>query len=153
MDLLQVGKIRLGVLDINGALTKTLILPAPGKDGIELDWEEVATTVSLVDGGRRTRRIGYLPVLLVRWPVYDDEARPGVTIGTGDGQRPSLPDLLGILSATTGRLKISPGMSAGWVLCDQVTTKQIGKRANYYTGLQATFYGRDPRTTKSLEIA
>lgn len=151
--LLQVGPIRLAVLASDGTTkTKTLILPPPSRDGLELDWEEDSTTVKLVGGGRRTRRIGYLPVLTVRWKAYDDLANPGITIGTANGNRPSLEDLLVILSAATRGLRVSPGASAGGFTVDQVVTKQIGKKGPVYTGVQATFYGRDPLATKTLEV-
>jgi hypothetical protein len=88
----------------------------------------------------------------VRWKAYDDLASPGITIGTANGNRPSLEDLLVILSAATRGLRVSPGASAGGFTTDQVVTKQIGKKGPVYTGIQATFYGRDPLATKTLEV-
>lgn len=151
--LLQVGPIRLAVLDTDGATKlKTLILPPPSVDGLELDWEDDSTTVKLATGGRRTRRIGFLPILTVRWKAYDDIPGGGVTIGTANGNRPGLEDLMVILSAGTRGLRVSPGMIAGGFTVDQVVTKQIGKKGTIYTGLQVTFYGRDATATKALEV-
>lgn len=148
--LLQTGPIRLAVLLPDGSKEKTLLLPPPSMDGLELDWEEDSTTVRLATGGRRTRRIGYIPSLTVRWKVYDDR-EIGCVLGTDDGERPVLEDLLAILSLPSKGLKVSPGMAAGGFVVDQVVTKGIGKKGNFYTGLQATFHGRDAYATKTLE--
>lgn len=145
--LLQVGPIRLALLDA-GVKSKTLILPPPSRLGLDLDWEEDGTTVHLVEGGRRTRRIGYVPFLVAKWSVYDDTRATGIA----DGQTPSLEALLVLLSATTGQLRVSPGMTTGGFTVDQIVTKPIGKTAGFYSGVEATFYGRDATATKALEV-
>jgi len=149
--LLQVGLIRLAVLNSDGTKLKTLILPAPSRDGLELEWDEDATTVKLVGGGRRTRRIGYVPVLTCKWKIYDDRAGNGQAIGTENGQCPSLEQLLALLSMPTKSLRVAPGLSAGGFTVDQAVAKSIGKESDFYTGIQITFYGRDATPTMALE--
>ncbi len=145
--LMQVGPIRLALLaSIGGAKVKTLILPAPSQDGKELEWAEKASTQELIDGSERTRRLGYLPVLTCKWTAYDDRG----PLGTGDGQRPGLEDLLVLLSQPTGMLKVSPGLAAGGFVVDSAKVKPIGKKGNSYTGLQVVFRGRDILPTMAL---
>jgi hypothetical protein len=147
MALLQVGPIRLATTNSLGVKTATLILPPPSRDGLDLSWEDDATTVSLATGGRRTRRIGFLPVLKVTWKVYDEPKTPGIT----EGLTPSLEQLLTLLSAGSRGLRISPGLTAGGFAVDQVKVEGVGKLAGFYTGVSATFYGRDALATMTLE--
>lgn len=152
MSVLQTGVIRLAYLaSPGGAKVKTFYLPPPSRGMPTVDWEDDADTVRLVGGGRRTRRDGYVPVLAVRWNVYDDRAGQGYAIGTADGQRPALDDLLWYLSQPSGMLRVSPGLTAGGFTVDRVEVKPVGKRGEFYTGLEVTFRGRDAMVTRTLE--
>lgn len=150
MSLMETGVIRLATLDGDGDKLLTYYLPAPSMDGLELEWEEQSSTVTLATGGRRTRRVGFVPTLTVRWKLYDERTGQGYSIGIGDGERPTLEQLLVILSQATNTLKVSPGPAAGGFVVDQVVVKPIGKKGPYYTGLQAAFHGRVSTDTRTL---
>lgn len=151
MALMQLGYLRLALLDAQGSKLKTLILPPPDKNGFELDWEFKGNTFELDNGDEITRALGYLPVLTVRWAAYDE--RPGqYSVGLLDGQKPSLEALLDLLSQPTGRLRISPGLSAGGFTVDRAIVKPIGRKGLIYTGLELTFRGRHVQPTRALEV-
>lgn len=150
--LLQVGPIRLALLDAAGAKIKTLYLPAPASDGLNLEWEEKGTTWDLDDGGEMSRIIGFLPVLKVQWRTYDERPGRGYAIGTGNGQRPTLEDLLWFFSQPSGRIRVSPGLSAGGFTVDRCKVRGIGKKAAWYTGVEVTFRGRHAFATETLEV-
>ena len=148
--LLQTGVIRLALLNSDGTKIKTLILPPPAPDGLSLEFIKKATTKDLVDGGDRTRVRGYLPVLTCKWPAYDDRTGQGVAIGTADGQRPTLEDLLWYLSQPTGKIKVSSGPTGGGFVVDAIDVHPLGKKGPFYTGLQVVFRGRNPLSTMTL---
>ncbi len=151
MSLLQASPLRLAVLDASGAKLKTLILPTPVEGGLELEWVDKLHTWELDDGGELTRTLGYLPQLTVKWTYYDERPAGRYPLGTDNGQRPSLEDLLVILSQPSGRLRVSPGLSAGGFTVDRCQVKPIGRRGLVYSGVQVVFRGRYARPTRSLE--
>jgi hypothetical protein len=153
MAFLQTGVIRVSPLvAVGGAREKTLYLPPPSVDGLRLEWLEQASRAELIDGSPRTRRLGYVPRLTVRWNVYDERPGQGWVIGTGDGQRPGLEALLGVLSCASGRLAVSPGLLAGGFVVDDVNVRAIGLKGPVYSGLEVTFTGRDVFSTRTLGV-
>lgn len=149
--ILQPGPIRLATLDAGGNKTKTLWLPTPAKGSPALEWERKSTVWTLVDGSERQRLLGFLPVLTVRWQIYDDTAGNGYTIGTADGNRPSLDQLLVLLSAASGGLKVSPGRTAGGLVVGALSVKPVVLAgAGFAQGLEVTFRGRDVRPDMTL---
>ncbi len=151
--LITPGPIRLAVLNsIGGTKLKTLYLPQPDRKFPELEWVAKETNQDLVDGGERTRRLGYIPVLKVRWTPYDDRAVFGYTIGTSDGQRPTLEQLLPILSMASGFLKVSLGNGTtpyGFVV-GRVDVDKMPFRNTGFTDLSVTFRGRDIVADRTL---
>jgi hypothetical protein len=151
--LLQTGIVRLALLaTVDGVKVSTAYLPPPSVKGMNLEWDKKASTKDLVTGGERTRVRGYLPVLTCTWSVYDERPHQGYVIGTGNGQRPGLEDLLGMLSQPTGMLRVSPGPSAGGFTVDSVQVRPLSKEGDFYTGLQAVFRGRDPLPSMTLGV-
>lgn len=146
--ILQTGPVRLALLNPDGSKQKTLILPAPEKGSPGLEWIKKASTKEVVDGGERTRLLGFLPQLTLSWSVYDDTQ----ATGTGNGQTPTLEALLVLLSQATGTLRVSPGLSAGGFTADQVDVKEIGKVPGFYTGIKVTFRARLARPARDLEV-
>lgn len=138
--MISVGPIPFKLLYVTG--TPTLYLPSPGKNGITLEWVPKRTTVDLLDGSERTRLLGYIPVLTVKYPVWALDG--GYAVGSGNGQMPTLETLLGILSRPTGSISVAPNKTAYWI-ADSITVKPIGVvgRANIPTGIEITFRGRD----------
>jgi hypothetical protein len=115
-----------------------------------MEWVRKSNTEDLVTGGERTRVLGYLPVLSFKWNAYDERTGQGYPIGTSDGQRPGLEDLLVFLSQPSGFLRVGPGLNGGGFTVDSVTIQPFGKKGNVYTGFQAVFRARDPLSTMSL---
>lgn len=150
--LLQPGPLRLALLDANGAKLKTLYLPTPDMGGLEIDWDEKSHTWELDTGDELTRKLGYLPVLTCKWSGYNEAPGGRYPLGTLNGQRPSLEDLLVLLSEPTGRLRVSPGLASGGFTVNRVTVKPIGRRGAIYTGLQVVFRGRYVRPVRDLEV-
>lgn len=151
--LLQVGVIRLAILaSVEGPKALTLFLPPPERGGLNLEFVKKGNTEEVLDGGERTRTLGYLPVLTCDWSAgYDETDGYGYAPGVNDGQSPGLEDLLQILSLPTGMLRVSPGLSAGGFTVDSVAVKPIGRKGLAYTGLQAVFRGRRTQSTMTLE--
>ena len=129
---------------------KTLYLPTPPPDAVNLNWEEKSTTKELIDGSERTRVIGYVPLLDLRYPYYDDRPMPHKVRGIEDGQCPLLEDLLVLISGRSGRFKVSPGLTCGGYLVDRVEVKGIGKAGRTYTGIQLVFRSREIFNTRTL---
>lgn len=150
MALLQVGPIRMAVLNSSGVKLKTLILPTPSKDGLELEWAEKSTTTELIDGSEKTRFLGFIPQLTVKWSAYDESVRGGIAIGTNDGQRPTLESLLPLL--VNNMVRVSPGMTAGGFTAAKVEVRSLGKQGLLYTGLQVVFRGGAVRAQRDLEV-
>ena len=154
--LLTPGPIHLAVIKEDGTTDKTLILPAPDrKDGLVYEPQEKAITRELVDGSERKRRLGWLPVLRLKYAVYDDRTGEGYTIGTANGNRPSASDLLSLLgSALPGRLKVSlgpvpasPGTVPGFIVGSvKLPPSALVGRA-FLGGWTLEFRGRDVMET------
>lgn len=152
--LLQPGVIRLALLTtVDGSKLKTLYLPPPARDGLSLEWLEQSSTMTLVSGSPRTRLLGFVPVLTVRWNVYDDRSGQGYTIGSADGNRPNLDSLMLLLSNPTGLIRVSPGPSAGGFTADSIQVKSFGVISpTFGSGLEVVFTGRTLVSTRSLEV-
>jgi hypothetical protein len=152
-QLITPGPIRLAILSsIGGSKVKTLWLPQPAKGYPELSWDAKKTDQDLVDGSERSRILGYIPVLSVRWSPYDDRANAGYTLGTLDGQRPTLEQLLPILCNASGFLKVSlgnMGTPLGFVVgrCD---VDKLPLKGNGFIDLTVTFRGRDIVADRTL---
>jgi hypothetical protein len=130
---------------------KTLLLPISREDGMDLDFVPKGETRELEDFSESTRKMGYLPVLRVAWDYYDERSDQLPTLGTGDGQRPSLADLLVIICAPSGRLRVQAGPGAGWFRVDRVTPKPIGVAPNGLPkGVELVFHGKDILPTMAL---
>ena len=136
------------MLNPDGSKAQTVILPAPEKGSPGMEWIKKSSTKELVDGGERTRLLGFLPQLTLSWSVYDDTQATGI----GNGQTPNLEALLVLLSQGTGSLRVSPGMTAGGFTADQVDVKEIGKVPGFYTGIQVVFRARLARPFRDLEV-
>jgi len=162
--LITPGPIRLAVLNtIGGTKLKTLWLPQPDRKSPELEWVPKETNMDLVDGSERTRRLGFIPVLRVKWSPYDDRAFGGYTVGTADGNRPTLEQLLPILSMASGFLKISLGNGStpyvfqgiggatpyGFVV-GRVDVDKMPYRSSTFVDLSVTFRGRDIVADRTL---
>lgn len=152
-NLITPGPIRLAVLNgIAGTKLKTLYLPQPDRKFPELEWVAKKNDQDLIDGSERTRILGYLPVLKVKWSPYDDRAVFGYTVGTSDGQRPSLEQLLSILGTGSGLLKVSLGNTGtplGFVV-GIVEVDRIPFRSTGFCDLSVTFRGRDIQSDRTL---
>lgn len=151
---LKTGPIKLAVLNPDGSKLKTLYLPPPDKGYPKLEFVKKAHKVELETGDERTRLLGYIPVMVIRWSAYDSNSGHGYTIGTADGNRPTAEDLLGILSAATDTLKIASGSytsTAGGFVADAIDVKEFGVAGvSTVTGLEVTFRGRDILATMGL---
>lgn len=151
--LITPGPIQLAVLNgVGGAKLKTLVLPVPDRKNPELEWVEKKVDKDLVDGSERSRILGYIPSVKIKWSPYDDRTGQGLTIGTADGNRPTLEQLLTILSATPGTLKVglgSTGTPNGFIV-NRVTIDKIVYRGRDFADLAVTFRGRDVYATRTL---
>lgn len=151
--LITPGPVRLAVLNgVGGAKLKTLYLPTPDKNYPELEWAEKKVDADLVDGSERTRILGYLPVLKLRWTPYEDRAVFGFTLGTSDGNRPTVDQLLDILSSDPGTLKVSLGGGAspfGFVV-GRVNIDKIPYKGGQFVSLTLTLRGRDVVSSRVL---
>ena len=146
------GPPRLAVLNPDLTVLKTLQLPPPKKgDGISLEWVPKGVDRELEDYSESGFSAGYLPVLTLKWDVYDDRTDRGITIGTADGNRPSLLQLLEIISVR-GMLRISPGPAGtGCFRVEKAVPGGIGLAApRYGKGVSITFRGKTPLDTMAL---
>jgi len=117
------GSPRLAVLTTLGAVSKTLHLPPPKKDGITLEYLHKGIDRELENFSEAGFTAGYIPQLTLKWDVYDDTTGDGVTIGTADGNRPSLLQLLAMIH-TLGLLRVSPGPAGTG--CFRVESARVG---------------------------
>jgi len=128
--LLQASPIRLKVG------TTTYILPPPAKGGLSLEFVQKATTRENLSGAELTRKLGYVPVVTAKWPLYLPSKYPQYA-----GQMPSIEELLTILSGPNKSYSVSPGLTTGGFLVDSSTVKALGVAGPYITGLEVTFRG------------
>jgi hypothetical protein len=145
----------LAVEDTPSSKTATLYLPMCDKGYPTLKWLEQEDNDVLIDRSRMTRRYGYIPELTFRWSIYVDQISAsfveGVTrgawghiIGPGDGQMPSITDLMAILSLPPGMIEISPGPTAGGFCPQSWPIEPIGHNAiGLVEGLEIVFQGGD----------
>ncbi len=104
-------------------LLKTLYLPAPDKKGgLVLSWRSLAIVKTRIDGTPvqvfRDSAARYLPVLSVKYSVYDDLlGNISNTIGTADTNTPTVEQLAQLLSTYSGRIRVSPGGTAPFFKC------------------------------------
>ena len=162
--LLEIGPIRLAVLDGLGNKAKTLVLPPPNaKNGLRLSWDDTGIfDYKFENGGQGTRAIErpHIPKLVVAWGPYPDlpdvDTALGLyPIGNGNMQRPTWEQLVELTSSLYwGRLRISPGMSAGGFDVSKVDGKEYGlvQGTGYCEQLELTFYGTHGRSTKTLDV-
>lgn len=143
---LQTGQVRLKWTETGGDVV--LYLPSPQQNGITLDFVRKARTVDLITGAERTRLLGFVPVCIVKWAVYDPTST-GKASGITTGLTPDLPALLKILSNPTG-LSFSPGLTTNYFALDSITMKPFGKLGSYYSVLEITFRGKNVLSTMEL---
>jgi len=151
--LLTPGPIRLAVLNtLGGTKLKTLYLPTPDKGSPELEWVAKKNDTDLIDGSERSRILGAIPVLRVKWTPYDDRSTNGYTIGVADGNRPTPEQLFALIYGTaSGFLKVSTGNGAsplGFVV-GRVDIEKISYKAAF-VNFSLTFRGRDIVTNATL---
>jgi hypothetical protein len=161
MGLFVPGIPRLGILT-SGVRTSTLYLPMPDKGLPEVEWIDQKQVVKLWDGSFATRRLGFVPRLTFRWSVYVDqitasftdgftEGAWGITIGSSNGQMPSILDLLLVLSATPGTISVSPGPSAGGFAAQDWDIKPIkSSPTGHAVGLEIAFTGGQSQASMVL---
>jgi hypothetical protein len=120
------GMPRIRLLNADGTTNKTLWLPPPDRDkGTLLEFEEEGILKNCI-GARIWLRRGWYPNLTLVWKNYNDVAVPGYTVGAADGNVASFTALLAILDAAPGRVKISPGPSAGGFVVNETKISPIG---------------------------
>ena len=141
-------------------LTQYLPICDPGYP--KYDPSEVKILKTLIQGSNRNRRLGWVPQLTMRWEIYLDQIQASLTegatvgawgfvMGPLDGQMPTMADLLNLLSAPPGGLKVSPGPSAGGFIAEDWTVKAIGvNQLGLATGLEIEFVGRNIQQTPAL---
>ena len=152
-NLALAGPPRLAVIDSAGVVQKTLQLPPPKKgDGITLEFIAKGVDRELEDFSESGFVAGYIPVLTMKWDVYDDRGGSGVTIGTADGNQPSLLQLLAMLN-TRGLLRVSPGPTGtGSFRVESAKVSGIGLAGRSFgRGVTVTFRGKDLLPTMALE--
>lgn len=151
MSLFQPGPIPLAVLDANGNKTKTLFLPPCGAGMRLLEFEKDAETRKIPRVGERERIFGYLPILTLKWGVYDDRAGNRYAIGTANGQRPSAEQLLQLLSVPSGTLKVGLGIGGAGFVVGVIKVSGAKLTGNGFAGeLQLVMRGRDYRSEMTL---
>jgi hypothetical protein len=154
MGLFTPGNPRIALLDGAGNKLKTLYLPAPDKTGgVTLEWIEKAFYTDLVDGSEATRRLGWIPQMVMKWNAYNDLLpTSGRAIGAADGNVATMVALLALLDAPPGFLSASPGPSAGGFVVQRVKVAPIGIAGaqGVATGVEITLRGGAICATKTL---
>ncbi len=130
----------------------TFDLPMPDPGYPTLEWVEKAFKTDLVDGSESLRRLGWIPVLTLKWSAYDDRNTEGWTLGgPGVGNRPSYLDLMALLDNAPGGISVSPGPTAGGFIAQSWTVNATGILPNGFAkDLQITFRGGAICSTKTL---
>lgn len=146
------GPPRLALLNPDLSVLKTLALPPPKKgDGIALEFVHKGVDRELEDYSESGFTAGYLPVLTLKWDVYDERPGRGFTIGTADGNRPSLLQLLDLMSVR-GLLRVSPGPAGtGCFRVESARAGGIGLAGpGFGRNLSITFRGKELLPTMAL---
>jgi len=151
-NLWSVGCPRIALLDGLGTKIKTLSLPAPDRaDGVTLEWVEKAYDTDLIDGSESCRRLGFIPVLTLKYAAYNDLIRTSaLTIGGLDGNMADILSLLSILDTAPGYLKVSPGPTSGGFVVNKTVVAAMGISGPVTTGLQIVLRGGGICPTKVL---
>lgn len=153
MTYIITGPPRLRVLTgLGGTTVKTLLLPPPSKGGLKLHMEPQVFKEELIDKSKRTRKLGYSPILTLSWSPYPEALR-GYTSGNANGQMPSWEQLLEIISAPSGFLVISPGPDPeGGFVVDEATPSEVSivGLQGLANGAKITFTARDVLATAVL---
>jgi len=148
------GYIRLAVLNtLGGTKLKTLYLPQPDRGTPEFSWDVKKSDQDLIDGSERSRILGSIPVMTVKWTPYNDLAEYGHAIGTADTNKPSVEQLLALIASTaSGFLKVSTGNGASPVgfVVGRVDIDKLSYKSNALVSLSLTFRGRDIVTDNTL---
>jgi hypothetical protein len=153
MSQIKTGIITIATL-LGDGVTKgsTYYLPAPdNQTGIELEWDEKTTLVTLYDGSEKSRRLGYVPVLTLSWKIYDDvNAIYGKTIGSAATNQLSYAGLLSVLDSVPGFLKVSTDGTNGFT-CSSWKLGKVGViTGGFATGVSVTFRGSGIYSSKVL---
>ena len=149
MTFIQPGTPRIKLLTVTG--TPVLWLPQPNPGQPSLQWIPKGIVKELYDGREVWRQLGWIPELTIEWSIYDDRSTEGWTIGTANGNRPAVSDLLAILSGAPGSFSISPGPSAGGFVPQSWKESAIGVvPGGYAKGLQLTLRGGAIYSSKVL---
>ena len=108
----QPGTPRIGLLAA-GVRNATLWLPMPDAGLPQIQWIPKGSVKELVDGSEVWQQKGWIPQLTMTWSAYDDRSTEGWTLGTANGDRPAITDLMTILSGAPASFSVSPGPAAG----------------------------------------
>jgi hypothetical protein len=145
------GPIPLAVLDSSGNKVKTLYLPACGSGMRLLEWEKDSEIRKIPRVGERERINGYLPILTLKWPIYDERPGRGYVIGTANGQRPTAEQLFQIVSAASGSLKVGQGIGGTGFVVGVIKVSGTKLVLGGFAGdLQLVLRGRDYRSEMTL---
>ena len=93
------------------SVVKTLYLPLPDKDGLQLIdspfrgiEKKLLTKTAFIGGGIKKS-------LTINWSYYDPKST-GKVVGIADGQTPNLADLYDVLTANQTKIMVSPCSSS-----------------------------------------
>ena len=143
------GTPRIRLLTIVGGPIVYLPMPDAGYPTVE--WDEKSFKTDLIDGSESLRRLGWIPVLTMRWAAYDDREDEGRPIGRANGNRPSIVDLMSILDSVPGTISVSPGPSAGGFIAQSWSMNGIGVHpGGFAKNVEVTFRGGAICATKVL---
>ena len=122
--------------------TTILWLPMPDAGSPTLEFIAKGMKVDLIDGSEAWRQLGWVPKLTMKWAAYDDRAGEGWVLGQANGNRPSMTDLLAVLSGGPGSFSVSPGPSAGGFAVQSWEVSPIGVAyGGIAKGVSITFTG------------
>jgi len=146
----QPGTPRIGLLAA-GVRNATLWLPMPDAGLPQIQWIPKGSVKELVDGSEVWQQKGWIPQLTMTWSAYDDRSTEGWTLGTANGDRPAITDLMTILSGAPASFSVSPGPAAGGFVVQSWHEGPTGvEPGGFAKGLQVTFRGGAICTSKIL---